>query len=53
MLVDALAASNVRHRILTVQGEHAFMRDEGARYDPAAADQVWAEAIGMFKRVFG
>lgn len=52
MLVDALAASNVRHRILTVQGEHAFMRDEGARYDPAAADQVWAEAIGMFKRVF-
>jgi carboxymethylenebutenolidase len=52
MLVDALAASGVRHRVLVVQGEHAFMRDDGARFDAAAADQVWGEAIGMFKRVF-
>jgi hypothetical protein len=29
------------------------MRDEGPRYDPAAADQVWGEAIGMFNRAFG
>jgi len=43
----------VRHRVLVVQGEHAFMRDDGARFDAAAADRVWAEAIGMFKRVFG
>jgi dienelactone hydrolase len=31
-------------------GEHAFMRDEGARFDPAAADAVWAEAIALFHR---
>ena len=32
-------------------GEHAFMRDEGPRYDPASADAVWAEAVGLFRRV--
>jgi carboxymethylenebutenolidase len=52
MLVKSLAAAGIQHRILTVSGEHAFMRDEGPRYDAAAADQVWAEAVGMFKRVF-
>ena len=51
-LVKALASAGTKHRILTVSGEHAFMRDEGPRYDSAAADQVWAEAVGMFKRVF-
>jgi carboxymethylenebutenolidase len=50
ILINALAKSGVKHRILTVPGEHAFMRDEGPRYDAAAADQVWAEAVGMFKR---
>ena len=53
ILTDALAKSGVKHRILTVQGEHAFMRDEGPRYDAAAADHVWAEAVAMFRRVFG
>ena len=51
-VIDGLSRAGVRHRILTVPGEHAFMRDEGPRYDPAAADQVWAEAVGTFKRVF-
>ena len=52
-LIEGLESAGTRHRILTVPGEHAFMRDEGPRYDPAAADQVWAEAVGMFKRVLG
>jgi carboxymethylenebutenolidase len=52
-LVQGLKSAGTKHRILTVPGEHAFMRDEGMRYDPAAADQVWAEAVGMFKRVMG
>jgi carboxymethylenebutenolidase len=51
-VIGALAASRVKHTIRMSPGEHAFMRDEGARYDPAAADAVWAEAIGMFHRVF-
>jgi carboxymethylenebutenolidase len=52
-ILDTLKAAGVRHTVLLVNGEHAFMRDEGPRYDPAAADQVWAEAVGMFKRALG
>jgi carboxymethylenebutenolidase len=48
--LDALKSAGVKHRVMLVNGEHAFMRDEGPRYDSAAADQVWAEAVAMFKR---
>ena len=50
IVTDALAASNVKHTIRLAPGEHAFMRDEGARYDPQAADTVWAEAVALFHR---
>jgi carboxymethylenebutenolidase len=50
---SALQSSGVRHRYLELPGEHAFMRDEGARYDPAMADQVYVEAIALYRRVFG
>jgi carboxymethylenebutenolidase len=49
-VAEALVQAGVKHRVLTVGGEHAFMRDEGPRYDAAAADQVYGEAIGLFKR---
>jgi carboxymethylenebutenolidase len=29
--------------------EHAFMRDEGPRFDPAASDAAFAEAVAFFK----
>ena len=29
--------------------EHAFMRDEGARFDPAATDLAFAEAVAFFR----
>ncbi|HEX8998807.1 MAG TPA: dienelactone hydrolase family protein, partial [Blastocatellia bacterium] len=32
--------------------EHAFMRDEGPRYDPEATDQAFAEMITFFRRIF-
>ena len=32
--------------------EHAFMRDEGPRYDPEATDQAWENAITLFRTVF-
>lgn len=47
----ALAATSVKHRVLEIPGEHAFMRDEGARYDSEAADRVYAEAVSLFRRV--
>ena len=30
-------------------GEHAFMRDEGPRYDPEATDQAFADMIALFR----
>ena len=51
-VADALTAARVKYRIHLAPGEHAFMRDEGARYDPESADGVWREAIGLFRRVF-
>ncbi len=32
--------------------EHAFMRDEGPRYDPAATDQAWIEMIDFYNAAF-
>ena len=50
---SALQTSGVRHTYLELPGEHAFMRDEGARYDPEMADRVFAEAIALYRRVLG
>jgi carboxymethylenebutenolidase len=50
---DALQISGVRHTYLELPGEHAFMRDEGARYDPQMADRVFLEAIALYRRTFG
>ena len=49
---SALQSSAVRHTWLELPGEHAFMRDEGPRYDPAMADRVFVEAIALFRRTF-
>jgi carboxymethylenebutenolidase len=46
----ALESSTVRYRCLELPGEHAFMRDEGPRYDPDLADRVFAEAIALYRR---
>jgi carboxymethylenebutenolidase len=32
--------------------EHAFMRDEGPRYDPEATDLAFGDMIGLYNRVF-
>ena len=32
--------------------EHAFMRDEGPRYDPQATDQAFSEMIGFYRASF-
>jgi carboxymethylenebutenolidase len=32
--------------------EHAFMRDEGPRYDPEATDRAFGDMIGLFRGVF-
>jgi carboxymethylenebutenolidase len=32
--------------------DHAFMRDEGPRYDPEATDRAFTDMIGLFRGVF-
>jgi len=49
---EALAASGIRYETKLYPAEHAFMRDEGPRYDPEATDQAFAEMIGLFRTVF-
>jgi carboxymethylenebutenolidase len=36
-----------------VNGQHAFMRDEGQRYDPALALQCWTLLLELFHRRLG
>ena len=49
-VAKALSGAGTKHHIHSASGEHAFMRDEGPRYDPEAADEVWREAVGLFRR---
>ena len=48
----ALRASGVDYSIKLYPAEHAFMRDEGPRYDPEVTDQAFADMIALFREVF-
>lgn len=47
----ALRAAGTRFSIELFPAEHAFMRDEGPRYDPEATDQAFAAMVQFFRRV--
>ena len=47
-----LRQSGVRYNTKLYPADHAFMRDEGARYDPEVTDQAFSEMISLFRRVF-
>jgi carboxymethylenebutenolidase len=49
----ALNQSRTKFSIRHFPAEHAFMRDEGPRYDPEATDEAWSEAIHFFHRLLG
>jgi carboxymethylenebutenolidase len=48
---SALERARTRFSISLYPAEHAFMRDEGPRYDAEITDQAWNEMIGFFRRV--
>jgi len=53
-LIDRkLREAGVNYAIKLYPAEHAFMRDEGPRYDPEATDQAFADMIALFREVFG
>jgi carboxymethylenebutenolidase len=45
----ALADAGLRATVKLYQAEHAFMRDEGPRYDPEATDEAFADMISLFR----
>jgi carboxymethylenebutenolidase len=49
----ALNAAGANFTWHEFNGAHAFIRDEGARYDPELAQQCYALAIGLFRRKLG
>ena len=48
-----LRNAGTNYSIKLYPAEHAFMRDEGPRYDPEATDQAFGEMIALFRKVFG
>lgn len=44
----ALDEAKVSAHVRLYDAEHAFMRDEGARYDPAATDRAFADMLELF-----
>ncbi len=52
-IVDkGLKSAGVNYRMSLYPAEHAFMRDEGPRFDPESTDKAFAEMIGLFRKVF-
>jgi carboxymethylenebutenolidase len=48
-----LRQANVDYTVKLCPAEHAFMRDEGPRFDPEATDQAFSDMVGLFRGVFG
>ena len=50
---DAMETAGVCYQWHEVNGAHAFLRDEGPRYNPVLAQQSYALAIEMYQRRLG
>ena len=50
VIASALSAASARVTTTLYEAEHAFMRDEGPRYDPEATDRAWSEAVAFLRR---
>jgi carboxymethylenebutenolidase len=50
---EALETSNTNYQWLEFNGAHAFLRDEGPRYNPVLAKQCLEIALELFKRKLG
>jgi carboxymethylenebutenolidase len=46
----AMEAAGTHLQWHEVNGAHAFLRDEGPRYDPVLAQQCYTLALEMYKR---
>ena len=53
MIYEAMTRDNLNFTWHEFNAAHAFMRDEGPRYDPAVAQICYALAIELFRRRLG
>jgi len=53
IVYNALADANIHFTWHEFNGQHAFLRDEGARYDPELALKSYGLALELFKRKLG
>jgi len=53
IVYNALADAGVHFTWHEFNGQHAFLRDEGARYDPELALKSYGLALELFKRKLG
>jgi carboxymethylenebutenolidase len=49
-IAAALREAGASFELKLYAAEHAFMRDEGPRYDPEAADAAFADMLKLFRR---
>ncbi len=48
---QALKHAGTRYRIKLFPGEHAFMRDEGPRFDPESTDLAFSETVTFLRKL--
>src|SRR4051812_47961707 len=53
IIYDAMSDANLHFTWHEFNGQHAFMRDEGPRYDPALANLCYTLVLELFKRKLG
>ena len=51
-IVTALENTRIPHKVLLYEAEHTFMRDDGYRYDSAAASYAWSEILAFLAGKF-
>ena len=44
-VLAAFQASGINHSSRLFEADHTFMRDDGPRWDPQAADEAWSAAM--------
>ena len=49
-IYQACQQSGINFQWQEVNAQHAFMRDEGERYDPALALLMYQQAVSLFSR---
>jgi carboxymethylenebutenolidase len=50
LVLETLNKAEVKLNWVEVNGAHAFLRDEGVRYDPELARSCFGMAVDLFRR---